>query len=105
MSDSPPKNALPAIEREERGHRGAFYMERDGERLASLTFSAGPDGKIVMLDHTEVFAESLRGQGVARKLVEAAVDWARKTDVKLVAVCPFAKAIFDRVPELREVLA
>jgi predicted GNAT family acetyltransferase len=96
---------LPPIQREEEGHRGAFYMDKDGERLASLTFSRGPDGKVVMLDHTEVFAESLKGKGVARKLVEASVDWARKGNFKLVAVCPFAKAVFDRVPELRDVLA
>jgi hypothetical protein len=95
---------LPLIQREANGHRGAFYMDRDGERLASLTFSAGPDGKIVMLDHTEVFSESLQGQGVARKLVAASVDWARQAGVKLVPVCPFAKAIFDRFPEYRDVL-
>jgi len=95
---------MSEIQREESGHRGTFYIDKGGERLASLTFSKGPDGKIVMLDHTEV-SESLRGQCAARKLVEAAVDWARKTNVKLVAVCPFAKAVFDRVPELRDVLA
>jgi predicted GNAT family acetyltransferase len=92
------------IQREESGHRGAFYIDEAGARLASLTFSAGPDGKIVMLDHTEV-SDSLRGQGIAKKLVEAAVAWARKGDVKLVAVCPFARAIFDKTPELRDVLA
>jgi predicted GNAT family acetyltransferase len=92
------------IQREELGHRGAFYIDREGERLASLTFSAGPDGKLVMLDHTEV-SDALRGQGIARKLVEAAVAWARANGVKLVAVCPFARAVFDKVPELRDVLA
>jgi predicted GNAT family acetyltransferase len=95
---------MSEIQREEHGRRGAFYIDRNGERLASLTFSAGPDGKFVMLDHTEV-SESLRGQGVARKLVEAAVAWARNGNLKLVAVCPFARAVFDRVPELRDVLA
>jgi predicted GNAT family acetyltransferase len=95
---------MSEIQREEHGHRGAFYIDRDGERLASLTFSAGPDGKLVMLDHTEV-SDALRGQGIARKLVEAAVAWARANDVKLVAVCPFARAVFDKVPELRDVLA
>jgi len=96
---------LPPIGREEKGHRGAFYLDRDGVRLASLTFSKGPDGKIVMLDHTEIFDGALKGKGVARKLVEASVAWARETNVKLVAVCPFAKAVFDRVPALRDVLA
>jgi len=35
----------------------------------------------------------------------AAVDWARKSGVKLVPVCPFAKAVFDRDPTIRDVLA
>ena len=81
------------VQREQQGHRGAFYIEQDGVRAAELTFSAGPDGKLVMLDHTEV-GESLRGQGIARKLVEAAVMWARQEKIKLVPVCPFARAVF-----------
>jgi predicted GNAT family acetyltransferase len=87
---------------EEQGHRGAFFIERGGQRLAALTFSGTPDGKLVILDHTEV-SESLRGQGVARKLVEAAVAWARRTDVKLLPLCPFAKAVFDREPQFGDV--
>jgi hypothetical protein len=58
---------------------------------------------VVSIDHTEV-DESLRGQGIARKLTLAAVDWARKSGVKLLPVCPFAKAVFDRDPSLHDVL-
>jgi predicted GNAT family acetyltransferase len=96
--------ATDAVQREETGHRGAFYIERAKERLAELTFSAAPDGKLVILEHTEV-SESLRGQGVARRLVEAAVVWARQSGVKLVPLCPFAKAVFDREPGFRDVVA
>ena len=92
------------VQREQQGHRGAFYIEKDGVRAAELTFSAGPDGKLVMLDHTEV-GESLRGQGIARKLVEAAVMWARQEKIKLVPVCPFARAVFDKEPTFHDVLA
>ena len=42
------------VQREQQGHRGAFFIDQDGVRAAELTFSAGPDGKLVMLDHTEV---------------------------------------------------
>jgi predicted GNAT family acetyltransferase len=91
------------IQRQQQGHRGAFYIERDGSR-AELTFSASPDGKLVMLDHTEV-AEPLRGQGIARSLVEAAVVWARQQQIRLVPVCPVARAIFEREPAFRDVLA
>src|SRR3979411_1261464 len=45
----------------ETGHRGSFYIERDGDRVAEQTYSMLPGGKIVIIDHTEV-AESLRGQ-------------------------------------------
>ena len=97
--------AEPAsIQREEKDHRGAFFIAGEGHRLAELTFSATPDHKLVILDHTEV-SDSLRGQGVARKLVEAAVDWARLTNVKLLPLCPFAKAIFDREPQFADVRA
>src|SRR5205814_9538913 len=76
-------STVMTVQREQQGHRGAFFIDQDGVRAASLTFSAGPDGKLVMLDHTEV-GESLRGQGIARKLVEAAVMWARQEKIKLV---------------------
>jgi len=91
-----------SVQVEQKEHRGAFFIEREGQRLAELTFSATPDGKLVILDHTDV-SESLRGQGIARKLVEAAVAWARRTNVKLVPLCPFAKAEFDREPQFGDV--
>jgi uncharacterized protein len=93
-----------SVRREQKGHRGAFYIDGEGGRLAELTFSAAPDGQLVILDHTEV-DESLRGQGIARRLVEAAVGWAREQNIKLVPVCPFAKAIFDREPAFGDVIA
>jgi len=87
----------------ELGHRGSFYMEREGDRVAEQTYSKLPDGKTVIIDHTEV-VESLRGQDIARKLTLAAVQWARASGVKIIPLCPVAKAIFDRDPDLRDVL-
>jgi len=95
---------MDPVQLEQSGHRGAFFIARDGERLAELTFSASGDGKLVLLDHTDV-SESLRGQGVARALVEEAVHWARRQGVHLVPVCPFARAVFDREPTFHDVLA
>jgi predicted GNAT family acetyltransferase len=95
---------MDLVQFEQSGHRGAFFIARDGERLAELTFSAGGDGKLVMLDHTDV-SDSLRGQGVARALVEEAVRWARREGIHLVPVCPFARAVFDREPSFHDVLA
>ena len=87
----------------ETGHRGSFYIERDGDRVAEQTYSKLPDGKTMIIDHTEV-ADSLRGQGIVRKLTLVAVEWARASGVKIIPLCPFAKAVFDRDPDLRDVL-
>ena len=89
---------------EQQGLRHAFFIERDGRRVAEQTLSAAPDGKLVIIDHTEV-DDSLRGQGIARLLTLKTVDWARTSGVKLVPVCPFAKAVFDKDPSLHDVLA
>jgi predicted GNAT family acetyltransferase len=57
----------------------------------------------VILDHTEV-DDALRGTGTGRKLVAAAVDWARDEELKLLPLCPFAKSVFDKTPEFGDVL-
>ena len=92
------------IQRAEVGRGGAFFIEKDGKRIAEQVFTIRRPGQLVSIDHTEV-DESLRGQGIARKLTLAAVDWARQSGVKLFPACPFAKVVFDRDPSLHDVLA
>jgi uncharacterized protein len=89
---------------EQSGRHGAFFISDENGRIAELTFAASRDGKKVTLVHTEV-SPSLRGRGIARTLVEAAVQWARRENLKLVPVCPFAQAVFQREPSFADVLA
>lgn len=91
------------IQHEEPDHRGAFYIERDGKRVAWMSYSRANAG-LVIIDHTEVAAE-LGGQGVGRRLLDALVAWARATDTKLLATCPFASAQFAKDESLRDVHA
>jgi hypothetical protein len=91
------------ISHEENGHRGVFYIEQDGKRLAKMTYTR-TSGSQVIIDHTEV-DPSLAGQGVGRTLLDAAVKWARATHTKIVATCTFASAQFQKDPSLRDVLA
>jgi predicted GNAT family acetyltransferase len=91
------------ISHEESGHRGAFFYQQDGKRLAEMTYSRA-NASLVIIDHTEVDA-SLGGQGVGRQLLDAAVKWARETHTKVMATCPFAKAQFEKDPTIRDVLA
>ncbi len=80
--------------------RGAFFIEREGRRIAELTYRMM--GADAMLDHTWV-DPNLRGGGEARSLVAAAVDWARMEHVKLVPACSYVRAVFDRTPAYADV--
>lgn len=83
--------------------KGAFVVEGDTERLAEMTYTQAGD-TMVIIDHTHV-SDALKGQGVGKQLVLAAVAWLRETGLKVIPLCPFAKSVFDRDPDLADVLA
>ena len=56
----------------------------------------------MIIDHTEV-KEPYRGAHVGLGLVAAAVDMARTQKRKVIALCPFAAAMFNRHPEFGDV--
>ena len=96
--------AVDAIEvlHEEASGRGAFYFEREGERLASMTYSRANE-RLVIIDHTEVHPK-LKGLGVGRRLLDAAVAWARSTGTRFAVTCPYAAGQFEKDPSIRDVL-
>lgn len=85
------------IQHDDNGKKGSFYMEQDGERVAEMTHTWAGESMFI-IDHTEV-SEKLKGQGAGKKLVEASVAFARKLNVKILPLCPFAKNVFDKSPE------
>ena len=64
-----------------------IYLERDGHLLAEITFPL--KGDEATIDHTFV-DESLRGQGIASKLVSLAVSKITENGWKVNATCPYA---------------
>lgn len=77
------------IKHVEKGGRGAFLIRNEeGERVAEMTYVTSGDSAFI-IDHTEVDL-SLRGQGIAEKLLDAAAKHAREKGVKIHATCPFA---------------
>ena len=84
------------------GQRGAFVLERDGRRLAELSYTVA--GSRVILDHTQV-DDALRGTGTGAKLVAASVEWARAENRKLLPLCPFARSVFEKTPGYADVRA
>jgi predicted GNAT family acetyltransferase len=83
------------------GSKGAFFVEENGNRLAEMTYTLSGTSHIV-IEHTGV-SSTLKGQGVGKLLVRAGVDYARKNGLKILPLCRFAKAEFDKTPEFADV--
>lgn len=91
-----------AIQHEETGARGAFYLAGEDARLGTLTYSR-TSPTLIIIDHTDV-SDLARGTGLGRRLMDAAVAWARETGTTIVPLCPYARSVFDRDPSLGDVL-
>ena len=92
------------IQHKQTESRGMFFVPgEDDEPLAELIYAKqGVDTMII--EHTEVSGE-LQGQNVGYQLVHAAIEHARSHGMKVVPVCTFAKAVIDKKPEFRDMLA
>ena len=76
---------------------GAARFEiRDGDDVALLQYRLLRD-RVVFL-HTEV-PERLRGRGLADKLAQAGLEYARDAGLGVVPLCPFVAAFIQRHPE------
>ena len=81
---------------------GFFHIDINGKTEAKMTFVfAGPEK--IIIDHTEV-NEGNNGKGFGKKMVAKAVEFAREKNIKIIPLCPFAKKVFDKTPEFRDVL-
>ena len=82
------------LKHEDDGKRGAHFMTEGAERVAEMTYVRAGERRII-IDHTFV-DESLRGQDVGHKLLDATVEFARIEGYKVLATCAFAKAQLER---------
>ena len=79
-----------AISHQPQGHE--FVLERSGTRLGYLAYTL--TNKVMTIDYVEV-DRSLRGSGMGNRLVDAAVAWARKSELEVQARCSFARAVLN----------
>lgn len=93
---------MTEIKLDDDGKKGRFTLYVDSTEAGELTFTwAGSDKFII--DHT-LTKEEFGGRGYARQLVHKAVDYAREKGVKILPLCPYAKNVIERDPELHDVL-
>ena len=92
-----------SISRTESGSKGRYEATVAGhEGHGELTFSRMSPEKIIA-DHTGV-ADSLRGLGVGKALVERLIADARSEGFTIVPLCPFVLAQYRKHPEWSDVM-
>ncbi|WP_022698605.1 GNAT family N-acetyltransferase [Euryhalocaulis caribicus] len=91
------------ITREDGESKGRYVARVEGiAETAEMTYSRAGTSRII-IDHTGV-PTAMRGMGVGEKLVRRGVEDARKEGVKIIPLCPFAKATIEKHKELQDVL-
>jgi predicted GNAT family acetyltransferase len=90
------------IEQLKNSKGGEFVIQESGNRMAEMGYTNAGDGKIIV-DHTFVDS-AFRGENIGRELVKAGVEFARESNLKIIPLCPFAMAEFERHPEYEDVL-
>jgi predicted GNAT family acetyltransferase len=81
---------------------GYFSAIDDQGEAGRMTYSwAGR--KMIIIDHTEV-DPARREKGTGSELVMAGVNFAREKGLKIVPRCAFAKRLFEKKKEIRDVL-
>lgn len=94
------------IQHRQNGANGMFYIpgedDDDDELKAEMTYLR-QEPNTMIIEHTEV-SDELRGQNIGYQMVHTAVEYARSHHLKIVPMCTFAKAVFDKKPEFRDVL-
>jgi predicted GNAT family acetyltransferase len=77
-----------------------FEVTLDGKVAFSKYLLAG--NKLI-IEHTEVPVE-LEGRGIAGRIVRTALDYVRAQGLKVLPLCPYAKAWIGRHPEYQDLL-
>lgn len=80
-----------------------WLVNNRGQTIAEVLFPEEGDG-IVNMTHTFV-DDSLRGQGIAGQLMEAAAEQLRREGKKARLSCSYAVSWFPAHPEFHDVLA
>lgn len=85
------------IKHKENGKNGKFYIDKDHQELAVMTYEY-IDDQTINIDHTEV-NDALKGQGIGSQLIKEVVAFMREKHLKAVASCSYAKAVFEKKHE------
>jgi predicted GNAT family acetyltransferase len=92
-----------SIDREELNGVHEFVLRINGERHGYLEFTR-PEVGLMRIEYVEV-SPGLRGTGLGRQLVSKAIEFARETQLRVVPICSYARAVIQRDPSMSPLLA
>lgn len=84
------------------GNIYSFVYEKDGEVLANIDWVLRDN--IMDMNHTYV-SQVLRGQGVAKKLLDRAAEYARENNYKMNPICSYVVSSFEKSAEYDDIKA
>lgn len=79
-----------------------FDLSIDGAHCGRLDYSL-PDAATLVIHFVEV-DPALRGRHMGKRLVGAAVEWARANQRRVVPRCSYARVVIARTPEFQDVV-
>jgi hypothetical protein len=82
--------------------KGVAIAKENGKKAGKMTYSI-TSGGFIIIDHTEV-EPSFNGKGVGKQLLYKIVEMAREKNIKIMPLCPFVKAMFQKTTDVQDVL-
>jgi predicted GNAT family acetyltransferase len=83
--------------------RNRFYIgESEDQILAEVVFYPINDS-VINLEHTFV-SPDIREKGLARKMVDTVVQYAREQGMKVLPTCPYAKKVMTSDSQYQDIL-
>jgi predicted GNAT family acetyltransferase len=76
-----------------------YVIEMGGQMVGAAYYKRFDDH--IVFTHTEV-DEGHQGEGLASELVQAALDDARASGLRVVALCPYVRSWIQRHPEYQD---
>ena len=89
------------IKHKDDGKKGYWKAVEGDVEAGRMTYVWAGDDKFI-IEHTIGNPDF---KGVGMKLLDEAVAYARQNNKKIIPLCPFAKKMFDRKEDIRDVLS
>ncbi len=79
-----------------------IFIKEEDKMIAYISFPK-TDENTVNINHTFTH-QSRRGEGLAKKLMDALYDHLKQNNLKALPTCSYAVVYFERYPEKRDIL-